>query len=117
MGVNTEDRARFQRIFEACCSTFRDAHLPPKLPGMIKAAGLVVEEVRTVPMVASGTTDSTPGSSWIGNWAFNVVPEKCRNFGLAPSDVGGWLREQTKLSEEGAFFACVHRFVFSARKR
>lgn len=113
--VHTTDPSRFERIREACCSTFVDAHLPPKLAGLLTHAGFRVAELRTVPMASVGQCAS-PASSWVGNWAFNVVPAKARAYGLPESDVDGWLKEQRSLSSEGAFFACVHRFLFLAFK-
>lgn len=113
--VNTADRARFDEIFKAVCSTFVDAHLPPKLPGLLQGAGLEVRDVRTVPMLGCG--EGVPdGSTFIGNWAFKVVPEKILKYGLPQSYADDWLREQHQLSERQAFFACVHRFIFRAER-
>lgn len=113
--VNTSDPERFARVRAAACSTFVDAHLPPKVPGLLARAGLVLEQVRTVPMVAAGRADDT-GGSFVGNWAFKTIVEKMRDFGLPKSEVEDWLAEQRRLNAEGAFFACVHRFLFLARK-
>jgi len=114
--VNTADKARFERIRQACSSTFVDAHLPPKLPGMLSRVSMPISEVRTVPMVSVGSPDSS-GSSFVGNWAFKVVAEKGRAFGLAEEEVRAWLDEQRALAEDQAFFACVHRFLFLAHKQ
>uniref|UniRef100_A0A7S0ZZ06 Methyltransferase domain-containing protein n=1 Tax=Noctiluca scintillans TaxID=2966 RepID=A0A7S0ZZ06_NOCSC len=112
--ANTADRERFGRIRECCCSTFLDAHLPPKLPGMLSVAGLRIVDSRTFPMLGAGRVD--PTDSFVGNWAFRVVADKAPGFGLPASDVEAWLEEQRRLNEEGAFFACVHRFFFLAVK-
>lgn len=111
--VNTGDKDRFDRIFAACCSTFVHAHLPPQLPGMLTHAGMPVCEISTLGMTSFG--DQIEGT-FMENWAFNVVPEKAGSFGLGEDDVQSWLDEQRELLQRGAFFACVHRFVFLARR-
>ena len=113
--VNTSDKARLERIRQVCCTTFVDAHLPPKLPGMLTQAGFQISGVQTCPMAGAGEADRT-GGSFVGNWAFRVAVEKATACGLSESDVKGWLAEQQALSEAGAFFVCLHRFFFLAHK-
>ena len=113
--VHTADKARLERIRTVCCSTFVDAHLPPKLPGLLAAGGLPITELKTQPMIGAGTAERD-GGSFVGNWAFRVAVDKAHKCGLPESDVAGWLDEQHALSEAGAFFVCVHRFLFLAHK-
>lgn len=113
--VNTADKARLERIRTVCCSTFVDAHLPPRLPGLLHQGGLPLTELRTQPMIGAGTAERD-GGSFVGNWAFRVAVEKAHKCGLPERDVEGWLAEQRALSDGGAFFACVHRFLFLAHK-
>lgn len=110
--VHTFDKARFARIFEACVSTFVHAHLPPKLPGLLEEAGMPVTSVQTVAMVSAGTCEG----SFMGNWAFKVVPEKAKKFGLPERDVNDWLQEQRALCDQKSFFGCLHRFLFLSVK-
>eukprot|EP00927_Polykrikos_kofoidii_P049084 TRINITY_DN43215_c0_g1_i1.p1 TRINITY_DN43215_c0_g1~~TRINITY_DN43215_c0_g1_i1.p1 ORF type:complete len:366 (+),score=61.79 TRINITY_DN43215_c0_g1_i1:77-1099(+) len=113
--VNTGDKPQFERIRTACCSTFVDAHLPPKLPGLLTSGGFTIDAVRTVPMIGAGNVPSD-GSSFMSHWAFEVVEEKARSYGLPESEIRAWNQEQHALSQRGAFFACVHRFLFLACK-
>lgn len=113
--VNTADMERFERLRAACKSTFVHASLPPKIPGMLTRAGFTISKVDTVPMVAHGSTDDQSGS-WIGNWVFNVVPQKAKDFGIAKADIDGWLFEQQTLCSANALFVIVHRFLFLAQK-
>eukprot|EP00656_Telonema_subtile_P054523 TRINITY_DN8179_c0_g1_i1.p1 TRINITY_DN8179_c0_g1~~TRINITY_DN8179_c0_g1_i1.p1 ORF type:complete len:290 (+),score=55.28 TRINITY_DN8179_c0_g1_i1:16-885(+) len=113
--VNTGDKERLERIRTACGSTFVHASLPPKLPGLLAKAGLVLTDVQTVPMIGAGKADWS-GASFVGNWAFRVVPDKARAHGLPQRDVDDWLVEQKAMSEANEFFVCVHRFLFLAHK-
>ena len=61
-----------------CTSTFVDGHVPPKLPGELTRVGFEIERCTTVPMIRAGYLRSEAGPSFIGNWAFKVVPEKAK---------------------------------------
>lgn len=114
--VHTMHRDRFQRLQAAFETYFHDAHLPPKLPGLLAECGFELGEVTTIPMLASGAVDPE-GSSFMVDWAFGKVPGKARATGMVPEeDIEAWLTEQKSLSESSAFFACVHRFVFVAQR-
>lgn len=113
--VHTHDKERFERIRNVCCSTFLDPHLPPKLPGMLTAAGLSLDATGTVPMIGAGRADKS-GNSFMGNWAFKVFPEKAVKTEMKASEVAAFIKEQNAFSEQGEFFACVHRFLFLASK-
>ena len=116
--VRTAEKERWARLFAACCSTFVEPHMPPRLPGLLAEAGLPVSELHTINMGSAGRDFlTTSQETFMGNWAFKVVPEKARAYGLPESDVEGWLQEQRALCDQGAFFACLHRFVFVSYKR
>mmetsp|Transcript_17605 Transcript_17605/g.59160 ORF Transcript_17605/g.59160 Transcript_17605/m.59160 type:complete len:311 (+) Transcript_17605:36-968(+) len=109
--VHTDDVPRLEKIRAAAVTTFLDAHLPPRLPGLLHEAGLALGEASTVPMLSAGV--ALP-ESFMGHWAFHVAAEKARAAGMDERDVAGWLQEQQDRSRDGAFFACVHRFLFLA---
>ena len=113
--VNTSDKARLDRIRQACCTSFVDGHLPPKLPGMLAQAGFELGGVQTCAMAGAGVADSS-GNSFVGNWVFRVAVDKATACGLPESDVTGWVAEQQALSASGAFCVCVHRSLFLAHK-
>ena len=66
-------------------------------------------------MVGAGSADQS-GGSFVGNWAFRTAVEKAQACGIADSEVQAWLAEQQRLSDEGGFFVCVHRFLFLASR-
>lgn len=113
--VNTMQRELVQRLQAAFETSFEDAHLPPKLPGLLVQCGLALEEVTSIPMITSGMVEQE-APSFMGGWAFDKLPTKALASGIAREDVDAWLEEQQLLSDANAFFACVHRFVFVARK-
>jgi hypothetical protein len=104
--VNTSDKARLDRIRQACCTSFVDGHLPPKLPGLLAQAGFELGSMQTCAMAGAGVADSG-GSSFVGNWVFRVAVDKATACGLPESDVTGWVAEQQALSASGTFL-CVH---------
>jgi len=75
-----------------------------------------IAEMRTVPMIAADANPDGENEAFMGNWAFSVVPQKARDYGIAEADTQMWIKEQTQLCKEGAFFACLHRFLFLAYK-
>mmetsp|Transcript_36276 Transcript_36276/g.54745 ORF Transcript_36276/g.54745 Transcript_36276/m.54745 type:complete len:324 (-) Transcript_36276:337-1308(-) len=112
--VNTKDQRRFQRIYDACMKTFQDPYIPRQLPGWLEAGSFDLKEVRTVLMSNIG---KAAGDGFMTNWAFRMCPQKGRAAQVAESDIEGWLKEQTELHENNAFFAAMHRFLFLARKK
>lgn len=113
--VNTKQREVRIRMQEAFESQFHNAHLPPQLPGLLRKAGVVLDETRTIQMLASGAADSV-ADSWMAQWALEQMPNMASKAGVPAAEICAWIREQQLLIDTGSFFACVHRFVFLARK-
>jgi arsenite methyltransferase len=108
---NSADRAMTRRILAARNTKFAHAHLPGRLPGMFRDAGLTLGDVRVFPFVE---TRYDPDS--FGAEAMKNACEAALGEGVPAADVTAWERDLRACGAAGEWFFCVNRFIFTAAK-
>ena len=91
--VNTSDKARLARLQAVWNRNFLDPHVPPKLPGLLKRANLVISKLSTFPMIGAGKADES-GNSYVGEFALAFEVDESHE-----RDKADWLAEQRALSD------------------
>lgn len=107
----TADRDRHRRIMEARMGDYAHAHLPPRLPGLLKAAGLRLTHAAAVPVLDirydpdcfSGGTIATTRDSAIAR-------------GVPREEAEAWEADLRGRTGEGDYFFSVNRFLFVATR-
>jgi len=107
----TGDRERHRRIMEARMAHFAHPHLPPRLPGLLKRAGLTLDHASVIPIL-NLRYDPDSFSGGIIGMSGNLAMRE----GIPPAEVEGWARDLRSRTEDGDYFFCVNRFLFVATK-
>jgi SAM-dependent methyltransferase len=107
----TSDRERHGRVMEARNAHFSQPHLPPRLPGLLGAAGFRVEHVEAIPVVElSGGAGSFSGD------LIGAMGEGALRHGVDPDAVAGWQADLRARAAGGDYFFSVNRYLFRARR-
>jgi arsenite methyltransferase len=100
-----------RRMLAARDAKFAHAHLPGKLPGMFRDAGLTLGDVRVFPFVE---TRYDPAS--FGVEAMKNACEAAITQGIPAAEVVAWEQDLRARGADGRWFFCVNRFIFTAIK-
>jgi ubiquinone/menaquinone biosynthesis C-methylase UbiE len=90
---------------------YAHAHLPRTLHRLLRAAGLTLVDAQVFPILE---TSYAPES--FGVRGIETTCEAALKQGLPAHDVAAWERDLNSRKDEGEWFFCLNRFVFTARK-
>ena len=90
---------------------FAHAHLPRALHRLLHAAGLTLIDAQVFPILETSYAPESFGVQNVENTC-----ESALKRGLPAHDVAAWERDLNSRKEEGEWFFCLNRFVFTARK-
>jgi SAM-dependent methyltransferase len=110
----TADRERHRRVMEGRLGHFAQAHLPPRLPGLLARAGLRLGHAEAIPLLELG---GGPGSFSGGL----IVPtaDLAVRHGMPREEAENWkgdLLARARADEGGEYFFSLTRFLFVASK-
>jgi ubiquinone/menaquinone biosynthesis C-methylase UbiE len=90
---------------------YAHAHLPRTLHRLLRAAGLTLVDAQVFPILETSYAPESFGVQSVENTC-----EAALKQGLSAHDVAAWERDLNSRKEEGEWFFCLNRFVFTARK-
>lgn len=109
---HSDDPDRMARMMAAWDRHLVNRCIPADLPPVMRAAGLVVEDVVHVPY-----TDHTMRADGVARMMVILMERYAVQNDLAPADeAAAWAQEQHDLAAEGRFFFALTHFVVVARK-
>jgi len=107
----TSDRERHRRVMEAHGGRFVHAHLPPRLPGLLRAAGLTPAGVAVIPVLSLRYDPDSFSGGIIGptrDWAIKQ--------GVPREEAEAWEADLRGRTADGDYFFSVNRYLFVATK-
>ncbi len=110
--LNSFDDSLTRKMLAAWDDAVSSPNLPVRLGPLMKAQGFSAVSVDAFPIV---NTSCTPGN--FSNGMFEQFAQYAREQGaVSPAESEAWLDDLQHKGEEGAYFFCVNRFVFTAVK-
>ncbi len=107
----TADRARHQRVMEARVRHFAQPHLPPELPRLLHAAGLVLREATVIPILDVRYDPASFSAEAIGITRAIAIRQ-----GVPAGEAEAWAADLRGRTAEGDYFFSLNRFLFLAAK-
>ena len=111
--LHSDDAALTRQLIAGWDLAVPSPNLPRRLRPLLLAAGFAAVRVEALPIVRTSVT----GDDFVGEiieWLARTAPERA---GVTAEQAQHWRAGLWRLQEEGAFFFCVNRFLFSAVKR
>jgi len=101
-----------RRMISARAETqFAHAYLPRDLHKLFRAAGLTLVDAHAFCIVETSYDPSSYGASVIG-----ITHDSALKYGLPAADVAAWEQDLRSRTQEGEWFFCLDRFVFTGKK-
>ena len=108
----SKDPAFTRRMISARAETqFAHAYLPRDLHKLFRAAGLTLVDAHAFSIVETSYDPSSYGASVIG-----ITRDSALKYGLPAADVAAWEQDLRSRTQEGEWFFCLDRFVFTGKK-
>jgi arsenite methyltransferase len=107
----TGDRERHRRVLEARTREFVHPHLPPLLPGLLRAAGLDFASVDALPVLNLRYDPESFSGALI-----DVMAKIASKHGIEPAEARAWADDLKSRTGECAYFFSVNRYLFLARR-
>jgi arsenite methyltransferase len=107
----TGDRDRHRRVMEARMGHFANPHLPPRLPGLIRAAGFDLARVSVIPLL---NLRYDPESFSVG--IIGATKNLAVRYGLPRAEADAWEADLRDRTGDGQYFFSLNRFLFVAIK-
>jgi ubiquinone/menaquinone biosynthesis C-methylase UbiE len=107
----TADRARHRRVMEARMGDYADAHLPPRLPRLLRGAGLRLSHAAAIPVLeVRYDPDSFSGGI--------IAPtrEAAIARGMPREEAEAWEADLRGRTGDSDYFFSVNRFLFVATR-
>ncbi|SRR6266545_2149863 len=108
----SKDRAFTRRMISARAETqLAHAYLPRDLHKYLRAAGLTLADVQTFSVVETHYDPESYGASVIG-----ITRDSALKHGMPAEAVAAWEQDLRLRTQEGEWFFCLDRFVFTGKK-
>lgn len=108
----TSDPARHARVMAARLGHFAHPHLPPRLPKLLRAAGLTLTHASVIPILDLG---DAPDSFSVGS--IGTTRSIAIRHGASPEEAEAWEADLQSRTGDGDYFFSLNRFLFAAEKR
>ena len=108
--LNSSDDALTRRILAAWDDAVASPNLPVRLAPMLHAAGFSVTRVEAVPIVNRNQGEASFSTGMLEQF----VRQAEESGAIDRAQAEGWRQDLRRLDEEGAYFFCVNRFMFTA---
>jgi ubiquinone/menaquinone biosynthesis C-methylase UbiE len=105
---HSRDSDRMRRVLLAWDEHLVDAHLPRRLPSLLRDAGFALSAAQVVPLLNAGYRDDTYSSGLIG-FVAAFVPGR---LGIDGAEVGAWADDLRSMGED--YFFSLNRYLFLA---
>jgi SAM-dependent methyltransferase len=107
----TADRARHRRIMEARMGDYAHAHLPTRLPGLLKGAGLGLTHAAAIPVLeVRYDPDAFSGGT------IAITRDSAITGGVPREEAEAWEADLRGRTGDGDYFFSVTRFLFVATR-
>ncbi len=111
--LNNSDEVLSRRMLAAWDDAVPSPNLPVQLGLLLRAQGFTAIRVDAIPIL---NTSYTPGNFSVG--ALEWIARHAQEQGaVSAEEAAAWLVDLSRLGEEGTFFFCVNRFLFTGVKR
>jgi SAM-dependent methyltransferase len=107
----TADRDRHRRVMEARMADFAQPHLPPRLPGLLRKAGLAPAEAAVIPVLDLRHDPASFSGGVIGATRDSAIRQ-----GVPREAAEAWAADLRGRTGEGDYFFSVNRYLFVAAK-
>ena len=107
----TADRARHRRVMEARMADLAQPHLPPRLPGLLRKAGLEPAEAAVIPVLDLRYDRDSFSGGVIGATKDSAIRQ-----GVPREDAEAWAADLRGRTGDGNYFFSVNRYLFVAGK-
>jgi arsenite methyltransferase len=110
--LNSSDEALTRRMLTAWDNAVPSPNLPVHLAPLLRRQGFTATRVDAIPII---NTSYTPDNFAVGalEWIANYAEKQ---GAVSPKESSHWLADLKSLGENGEFFFCVNRFLFTAVK-
>ena len=110
--LNTSDKDLTHRLFEFWDTVTPNPNLPVRLGPLLRRAGFDVTAIKAVPILNTAFAPDGFSHDFVKGLARQAVATEA----LSKTDADHWIADLKKKDQEGAYFFCVNRFVFTAVK-
>ena len=107
----TSDRDRHRRVMEARLHHFANPHLPPRLPGLLRDAGLRLTHAEAIPLLELQYEHGSFSGDLIG-----VTADVAARHGMPRDEADAWAADLRGRTGAGEYFFSVNRYLFVATK-
>jgi SAM-dependent methyltransferase len=107
----TSDRSRHRRVMEARMGDYAHGHLPPRLPGLLEAAGLRLSHAAAIPVLeVRYDPDSFSGGTIASTRDIAITR------GIPREEAVAWEADLRGRTGDGDYFFSVNRYLFVATR-
>ncbi len=99
-------------IIDAWDNTVASPNLPPKLPSLLRSQGFKAVKSEAIPLLNT----SYAANSFSVNSIDWLIKNAYRSNAISKQEGKKWRDDLLKLGENGAYFFCLNRFLFTAVK-
>ncbi|HYB70549.1 MAG TPA: methyltransferase domain-containing protein, partial [Candidatus Bathyarchaeia archaeon] len=105
------DRERTARVLKAWEQRFAHAHLPARMPTLLRGAGFMLKSVTMIPVVNVELSEHTYSPGMI-----DVVARFAANRGVSEQEAAEWAEDVRAQAKRGEYFFSLSRFLFLAER-
>jgi ubiquinone/menaquinone biosynthesis C-methylase UbiE len=109
---HSSDDARMQRMLDTFTRRYFNARVARRIPGLLRRAGLRIEDAGAIPIVELAPT----AESYSGSQIAELVRFVAGKNGISADEAAAWSNDQHELAARGAYFFALNRYLFLARK-
>jgi ubiquinone/menaquinone biosynthesis C-methylase UbiE len=110
--INSHDQQLTRRILDAWGRAVKNPNLPRRLRPVLMQFGFKALRVEAIPVLNAAYSKSSFSANMLQNFA--ETARKLNAISMAESEA--WLEGIEKLIQDGEYFFCVNRFLFTAIK-
>lgn len=108
--LSSSDHALTRQVLDAWDAAVASPNLPVRLRPLLRAAGFAVPRIEAIPILNTSYTRGNFSAGMVQQFAAYAAAHKV----IDQKKARWWLQDLQRLDQEGAYFFCVNRFLFSA---
>lgn len=110
--INSLDQEMTRKIFDAWSLVVANPNLPIRLGPILQRTGFGALRVEAIPVLNSSYSEHSFSASMLDNYADTAVKQNL----ITAAESKAWREGIESLIQQGEYFFCVNRFLFSAVK-